>query len=97
MLEDVKLALRIDGSDLNAEINDLIAAARSDLVLSGVDPEKANADDDPLIKRAVIVYARTHYDWDSREGERLQRSYDLLKSHLSMASDYRAGDPNAGA
>lgn len=37
MLQDVKDALRVNGADLDTEINDLIEAAKADLVLSGVD------------------------------------------------------------
>ena len=40
MLEDVKNALRIDGVDLDIEVQDLINTAMADLQLSGVRKDK---------------------------------------------------------
>jgi len=94
LLDDVKLALRITSSAFDSEIDDLIAAARADLRLSGVDPAKADADDpDALIKRAVITYCKAHFGLDNPEAERLQHSYDMLKAHLTLSREYTsAGD-----
>ena len=90
MLDDVKLALRVDGNDLDSELQSLIDAARADLKLAGVSAEKADSDDDPLIRRAIITYCRAHFDVDDWVFERLLQSYDMLKAHLSLAEDYRA-------
>ena len=90
LIDDVKLALRIDGTEYDTEISDLIDAARQDLVLSGVSQERANDPNDPLIKRAVIVYSRAQFEWDHPNAERLQAAYDMLKAHLSLSTDYRA-------
>ena len=57
MLNDIKDALRVSGDDLDTEINDLIDSAKADLILSGVNQSKIK-DDDPLIKRAVILYCK---------------------------------------
>ena len=92
MLEEVRSALRIEGHEHDAEIQDLLDAARADLILSGVSPQKANSNDDPLIRRAIIVYCRAHFDYADDSAERLERSYEMLKSHLSLAEDYRAGE-----
>lgn len=88
VLDDVKTALRKSGIDLDGEISDLISAARSDLILAGVTADKANSDSDPLIKRALVVYCKANFGWDNPEAERFQKSYDLLKTHLSMSVDY---------
>ena len=90
LLDDVKQALRVDGTEHDTEISDLIDAARGDLILSGVSQEKANDSNDPLIKRAIIVYARAQFDWDHPNVERLQAAYDMLKAHLSLSADYKA-------
>lgn len=58
MLEVVKKALRVSHNALDDEIDDLIEAARTDLKLSGVSGFKSNDDTDPLIKRAIIMYAK---------------------------------------
>lgn len=88
LLDDVKTALRVSGTDLNGEITDLISAAKADLELTGIVHATAIDDTDPLIKRAIIVYCKANFGFDNDEAERFQKSYDLLKQHLSMAADY---------
>lgn len=88
LLDDVKLALRISSSAFDAEINDLITAAKADLQLSGVVETKVNDEEDPLIKRAVITYVKANFGWDNPDVERLQQSYDMLKTHLTLSTEY---------
>lgn len=90
MLDEVKSALRIDGDDLDTEVEGLIDAVVADLILSGVSEVKAKSTTDPLIKRAVITYCRANFDYADKAAERLTQSYEMLKSHLSMSADYRA-------
>lgn len=92
LIDDVKLALRVDGTDLNAELTDLIAAAKADLELSGVAEAKV-IDTDMLIKRAVISYCKANFGYeDPNYAEKFQQSYDSLKNHLVMSRDYSAYD-----
>lgn len=92
MLDDVKNALRVSTSDpgILQDIKDLIASARMDLIQSGVSPEIANKENevDPLIKRAVIFYAKANFGFSNPDAERFQASYESLKQHLSYAGDY---------
>lgn len=91
MLADVKLALRITTNVFDGEIQDLIDAARLELVQSGVSSEKAEDETegiDPLIKRAITIYCKANFGYDNKESERFQKSYDMLKQHLSLAGDY---------
>ncbi len=87
LFADVKTALRSDADEHDGEIQDLIDAALADLGLSGV-----NGDDvtDPLIKRAVTIYCRAHFDFADDSADRLLKSYEMLKSHLSLSEEYRA-------
>ena len=87
LLDDVRDALRVSGNDLDGEIQDLIDAAKADLQLSGVHADKI-VDTDPLIKRAVIVYAKAHFGWDNPEADRFAKSYDMLKQHLTLSTEY---------
>lgn len=93
LLDDLKPALRISTGTtaFDSEISDLISAARVDLRLSGVSAEKATDDTDPLIKRAITLYAKSNFGFDNPEAERLQRSYDLLKMHMSLSQEYNGG------
>ena len=87
MLNKVKLSLRISGGMFDIEIQDLVEAALTDLKISGV----VNTEEtDPLILRAVITYCKANFGYDNNEAERFQKSYDMLKQHLSLAGDYNA-------
>ena len=89
MLDAVKIALRITHNALDNEILDLIESGRYDLKLSGVSGFKSNDDTDPLIKRAIIMYAKANFIADAKEAERFQLSYNMLKNHLTLAGDYK--------
>ena len=85
LLDDVKIALRISNTAYNTEITDLINAAKADLGLSGV----LKVDEtDTLIKRAIITYVKSNFGWNNPDAEKLQKSYDMLKQHLTLSADY---------
>lgn len=88
ILDDVKISLRISNTAYDTEITDLISAAILDLQLSGVIATKANDTTDSLIKRAVVIYVKAHFGYNNPDAERLLKSYDLLKSHLTLAEEY---------
>ncbi|MFP7447124.1 head-tail connector protein [Bacillus infantis] len=88
MLAEVKTALRITHDALDDEIADVIEEARQDLILAGVSHVRAIDDQDTLIKRAVKTYAKAQLTADNVTADRFQRSYDLLKQHLTLAGDY---------
>jgi uncharacterized phage protein (predicted DNA packaging) len=90
MLEAIKVILRISNDAYDSEIQDLIEAAIADLILSGVLSTKAYDDTDSLIKRAVSIYVKANFGWDNPDSDKLQKSYEMLKSHLTLAGDYNA-------
>lgn len=86
MLEKVKLNLRIttDAFDID-EVQELIDSAKADLKLSGV----VNVDEsDELIRRAIILYCKANFGYDNPDAERFQKSYEMLKTHLSLCTEY---------
>ncbi len=85
MLTDVKTALRINNTAYDIEVLDLIEAAKVDLHLSGVNKV---IDADPLIRRAITIYAKANFGWNNPDSEKLQRSYDMLKCHLALSQEY---------
>jgi len=88
LLDDVKDALRLSGTDLDIEVQDLIDAAKADLQLSGVHADKI-VDTDPLIKRAVIVYCKAHFGYEEpAQAELFMKSYNALKVHLALSREY---------
>jgi uncharacterized phage protein (predicted DNA packaging) len=88
LLDDIKTVMRISNIAFDSELNDLIASARQDLILSGVTSEKANLDTDPLIKRAVSTYVKANFGWDNPDADRLNKSFEMLKQHLSLSQEY---------
>lgn len=93
MLNRVKSALRIKTAAFDDEVQGLIDACLADLRLVGIHvPEppavgEASMAGDPLIARAVILYAKAHFGF-SDDSEKYQKAYDYLKCALSLAGDY---------
>jgi uncharacterized phage protein (predicted DNA packaging) len=88
MRDRVKVALRVSHTALDSEIDHLIAAARQDLILSGVTSAKANSDTDALVERAIMTYVKANFGYDNPDADRLMMAYDRLKAHLTLAGDY---------
>ena len=82
--EKIKLALRITSNAFDDEIDDLIESCDRDLQIAGIVRIK---DDDPLILRARILYAKWHFGY-ADAGESYMRSYEMLKVSLRLAGDY---------
>lgn len=92
LLDDVKLALRVDGNDANTEINDLISAAEDDLELSGITPALI-VTTDPLIKRLITLYCKANFGYeDPAYAAKFLEAYLSLRNHLVMSGDYSAYD-----
>lgn len=87
LLDDIKKVLRISNTAYDTEVNDLIDAAKADLGLSGILSDHI-LDSDPLIRRAITVYVKANFGWANPDAEKLQQSYDMLKQHLTLSTDY---------
>ena len=90
MLDKVKLALRINSTKLDTEIQDLIDACLIDLSISGV---RNRVETDPIIIRAVILYCKAQFGLSNADSEKYQNSYDLLKMSLKLCGDYNVIQP----
>lgn len=96
-LDKVKDALRIKADIFNDEVQGLIDACKADLRLVGVNiptentsaEENGDSADDPLILRAIILYAKANFGFHD-DNERYRQAYDYLKCALSLAGDYIA-------
>jgi hypothetical protein len=84
MLDAVRLSLRVTGDTFDQEIIGLIESCKADLRLAGVVKIKNN---DPLILRAVTLYAKGHFGF-ANMGEKYLEAYTSLKIHLQLAGDY---------
>jgi len=84
--------LRITTSSLDSEITDLINAARDDLVLGGVLPDKAKDEADALIKRAIGIYVKAEFGLDNDDSEKYRAAYTDLKLRLMLSTGYIEGE-----
>lgn len=87
MIEEARKILRITTNAFDAEIQDLLDAAESDLVLAGVLSEKFTKDD-PLIRRALLTYVKAHFGWNNTDHDRLIIAYATIKQHLLLSGEY---------
>lgn len=88
LLNKIKKSLRVSANAFDEEVQDLIDAARHDLMLSGVSKVKADSDTDPLICRAITVYVKANFGFDNPDADRLQQSYNMIKTHLTLSQEY---------
>ena len=84
MLDKVKLALRISTNAFDSELTDLIAAAKQDLGIAGVEIPVAI---DEIVTRAIITYCKMSFGLPE-DYDRLKRAYDEQKAQLSNATGY---------
>jgi hypothetical protein len=84
LTDDVKTALRISHTKLDADITETIAAGKKDLSIAGV---AVISDDDPLTAQAIKMYCRYVYNYQG-QSERWERAYTALKQALALCSDY---------
>lgn len=89
-ISSFRAALRISHPKFDAEIIDLIAAARSDLRdLGGIKSVKVEDESDPLIKRAITAYVKAEFGLDNNDAARYRESYEMLKRHLMLSDEYK--------
>lgn len=84
LLEKVKNAIRIKTDACDDELTDLIASAKVDLGIAGVDvPEPT----DEIVNRAIITYCKMNFGLP-QDFDKLKLSYDEQKAQLSNATNY---------
>ena len=87
-LASFRAYLRITTDKLYGEIEDLINAARDDLTLGGVLPEKVNDESDHLIKKAIGTYIKAEFGLDNDDAGAYRDAYDDLKKRLMNSDKY---------
>ena len=84
LLDEVRVACRVTTTTFDTELNRLIASAKLDLGIAGVElPTQL----DDLCNTAIITYCRMNFG-NPDNYDKLKASYDEQKAQLSMASGY---------
>ena len=86
LIDDVKLVLRIKTTAYDTEITDLIAMAKVDLSVGGVE---VVTDTEPLTKQAIKLYCKAHFGYDDNS-EKFAEAYESLKISMALCDDYKA-------
>lgn len=91
MLDDVRRELRVTSSAFDAEIENLIAAAKMDMILSGVSESAVNAPyPQALVRHAVILYCKARFGLDNPDSEKYMASFRSIEADLALSAEYRS-------
>ena len=88
LVYSIRQYLRINHTRFDAEITDLIEAAKADLLLGGIIASKVENESDALIKRAITCYVKAEFGLDNADADKYRNSYEMLKRHLQLSSEY---------
>lgn len=91
LLDDMKQALRINNTEMDIEVLDLIETAKSEMSNINININKVTdtGEMDPLIKRAITLYCKANFGYDNSDAERFAECYKMLKIHLALSADYQ--------
>ena len=88
-LAKIRRAVRRNTStDVDAELADIIAECRADLIGIGVTEAKANSETDSLILGAVRCFARWKFGLSNEDAEANREDYMALRDELRRRTDY---------
>lgn len=88
LLQAVKLNLGIRHDKIDFDILETIEACKLDLGVAGVgivDPTN------PLVRQAVKLYCRAHYNFQG-EADRYTSAYTALKNSLALCGDFHENE-----
>lgn len=83
MLNQVKIALRINNDAYDSEITSLIKACKKELQLSGIASSNIKETDD-LIAQTIVNYCKANFGF-GEDAERYQKSYESNKAFLCFS------------
>lgn len=89
-LTSIRQYMRLTSTIHDSELEDLINAARADLVLGGVLADKAEDESDPLIMRAVATYVKAEFGLDNDDADKYRASYSTQRNALTLSDSYIA-------
>lgn len=90
LLDACREALRIPAEccDFDAEIEDLIDAARAAMRAGGVADAVASDDANSTVRLAVKVYCKAHFGMDNPDADRLAQSFEDLLTMMGGSAEF---------
>lgn len=85
LIDKVRTRLRITHTHLDDDIQDLINAAKLELMIVGVNKLD---EEDPLIIQAISTYCKAEFGLNNKEADRLRAAFESLRNHLSLVEEY---------
>ena len=85
LIDDVKLILRIDVDDYDAEINALIDSAKLFIIDSGAPEINVNPDPNDSVKQLIFIYCKTFFGYNDKDEQRqLPAHFEILLNQVSL-------------
>lgn len=90
LVDDVKVALRVSSPMFDPEVSMLVDAALADMERAGVPRElMLPGVEDPLVKQAVTLFAKSRFGYDNSEAPRFEESYrQAVKDMVNSPTSY---------
>lgn len=85
---ELKIALRIDGSEDDSVLTLLLNAAKGYLEGAGVPEAKISEETLDLYKHALIIYLEMDYEYDEKKIPRLERAFNRILLQLKAGVSY---------
>jgi len=94
ILDSVKMTLRITHKKLDADLIEVIGAAKREMIRAGVSPALANKDCDPLIREAIKMYCRLQFTSDMQKHDRYSEAWQTMLDSIRRSKGYGWSDGN---
>ena len=93
LIDDVRVAVRVTSTATDTELEAWVNAAIADMRRCGIKDALLDEDAetfDPLVRSAVILYAKANYGFDNSEAPRFMEAYRATVKGLlnSRANEY---------
>ena len=89
-VDRLKTILRINHSELDAELNETICECKGDLEMAGIKVDTAELRDSTEFAAAAVLFCRARFESDPAKGEIYMKRYDALKASMSMSSKFNS-------
>jgi uncharacterized phage protein (predicted DNA packaging) len=96
LVDDVKLALRINHNKLDGEIQSLIYSAQEDMKRAGMSPAAVVNESSALTATAIKTYVLARMADNLAEAEGYQKSYECQLDNLRKSAAYENSDDTEG-